>query len=245
MSRMSASMKGRGHSRSRSLASSGRPISCSGRGSSCRRAGGVGGDVSPLAHPVQRDEGRRCQASQGAGGRERSVEACRGRSTLENSALEMRCDRCSRSRHPPVVQRPRLAALPERGLPPADLLIPLGTALPSFRRSRLVDHPRQGYADDPNLPTSMIPTAIMPGVVFLSRARPGYTRTRLKRGRRAVHADHDPVYRVPDGAVASGQRSSADTHMSGRRSRSDLANELKGMLQMPAGQPPARTSLDD
>src|SRR5437764_1340886 len=71
--------------RSRWFASSERPTGCWSRGRSCpsrQGAGGVGGDVSPLARAIWRDEGRRCEAAEGARGRERPVEADRGRSNV-------------------------------------------------------------------------------------------------------------------------------------------------------------------
>src|SRR5215216_1949651 len=51
-------------------------------------AGGLGGDLSPLAGPVRRAEGRRRQAAQGAGGRERPAEADRGRQGAPDPGLE-------------------------------------------------------------------------------------------------------------------------------------------------------------
>ena len=50
--------------------------------------GGVGGDVSPLAGAVRRDEGRRRQAAEGARAREREVEADRGRSDARGRGAE-------------------------------------------------------------------------------------------------------------------------------------------------------------
>jgi hypothetical protein len=44
-------------------------------------------DVSPLAGAVRRDEGRPCQAAQGAGGRERAVGADRGRSDARDGGV--------------------------------------------------------------------------------------------------------------------------------------------------------------
>ena len=46
------------------------------------------GDLSPLARPVRRAEGRRRQAAEGAGGRERPAEADRGRQGAPDRGLE-------------------------------------------------------------------------------------------------------------------------------------------------------------
>ena len=51
-------------------------------------AGGQRGDLSPLAGPVRRAEGRRRQPPEGAGGRERPAEADRGRQGAPDRGLE-------------------------------------------------------------------------------------------------------------------------------------------------------------
>jgi putative transposase len=53
-----------------------------------KQAGGQRGDLSPLAGPVRRAEGRRRPPAQGAGGRERSAEADRGRQRAPDPGLE-------------------------------------------------------------------------------------------------------------------------------------------------------------
>ena len=69
----------------RSQAQRSRPAAGRGDGAAggLEASGGRGGDLSPVAQSVRRDEGRRCQAAEGAGGREREVEADRGRSGVE------------------------------------------------------------------------------------------------------------------------------------------------------------------
>jgi hypothetical protein len=86
-------------------------------------AGGLGGDVSPLAGAVGRDEGRRRQSPEGAGGGERAAEADRraaagGRRPHARARPPARRLRDRRGRRGAVVR-----VLRERGFGPSRLVV--------------------------------------------------------------------------------------------------------------------------